>query len=254
MGRLDGKTVVVTGGGHGIGRAYCERFASEGASVVVAEIDEAAARRVADDIQGRGGRALAVPTDVARWDSVKAMAEKAEQKFGGIDGLVNNAALFATIPISRVPFDQISEEEWDRVMEVNVKGVWLCCRAVVPSMRRRGGGSIVNIASSTVYSGNPTRIHYVSSKSALIGFSRVLAKELGADNIRVNAVAPGSTLSEDNPTEEILKMREAPVARRALRRMQRPEDVVGVVLFMLSDDAAFVTGQALLADGGDALH
>jgi len=227
MGQLDGKTVVVTGGGHGIGRAYSERFGREGARVVVAELDEAAARDVADNIERAGGEALAAPTDVASWSSAQAMAERAVERFGGIDGLVNNAAIFSTIPIARVGFEQIDEGEWDRVMEVNVKGVWLCCRAVVPAMRRRGGGSIVNIASATVFNGTP---------------------------IRVNAIAPGNTLSEENPSLEILRMREAAVAARSLKRVQRPDDIVGSVLFMLSDAAAFITGQTLLVDGGTALH
>ena len=254
MGQLDGKTVVVTGGGHGIGRAYSERFGREGARVVVAELDEAAARDVADNIERAGGEALAVPTDVASWDSAQAMAERAVERFGGIDGLVNNAAIFSTIPIARVGFEQIDEGEWDRVMEVNVKGVWLCCRAVVPAMRRRGGGSIVNIASGTVFNGTPTRVHYVASKAAVVGITRVLSRELGGDNIRVNAIAPGNTLSEENPSPEILRMREAAVAARSLKRVQRPDDIVGSVLFMLSDDAAFITGQTLLVDGGTALH
>ena len=254
MGQLDGKTVVVTGGGHGIGRAYSERFGREGARVVVAELDEAAARDVADNIERAGGEALAMPTDVASWSSAQAMAERAVERFGGIDGLVNNAAIFSTIPIARVGFEQIDEGEWDRVMEVNVKGVWLCCRAVVPAMRRRGGGSIVNIASGTVFNGTPTRVHYVASKAAVVGITRVLSRELGGDNIRVNAIAPGNTLSEENPSPEILRMREAAVSARSLKRVQRPDDIVGSVLFMLSDDAAFITGQTLLVDGGTALH
>ena len=254
MGQLGGKTVVVTGGGHGIGRAYSERFGREGARVVVAELDEAAARDVADNIERAGGEALAVPTDVATWSSAQAMAERAVERFGGIDGLVNNAAIFSTIPIARVGFEQIDEGEWDRVMEVNVKGVWLCCRAVVPAMRRRGGGSIVNIASGTVFNGTPTRVHYVASKAAVVGITRVLSRELGGDNIRVNAIAPGNTLSEENPSPEILRMREAAGSARSLKRVQRPDDIVGSVLFMLSDDAAFITGQTLLVDGGTALH
>jgi 3-oxoacyl-[acyl-carrier protein] reductase len=182
------------------------------------------------------------------------MAAATIERFGRIDVLVTNAAVFATIPISRVAFDQISEDEWDRVMTVNVKGVWLCCRAVVPAMRRRGGGSIVNISSGTVFNGSPGRVHYVASKAAVVGITRVLARELGGDNIRVNAIAPGNTLSEENPTEEIVRMREAAAASRALKRVQRPQDLVGAVQFLLSDDAAFITGQTLLVDGGTVLH
>ena len=253
-GRLVGKVVVVTGGGHGIGRAYCERFAREGACVVAADVDEPAAQHVAQCIGDAGGAALGLRVDVSDWTSVQAMAERTTEQFGGIDGLVNNAAIFATIPVSRVGFEQIDEAEWDRVMAVNTKGVWHCCRAVVPAMRLRGGGSIVNIASGTVFNGQPTRLHYVASKSALIGVTRVLARELGDDNIRVNTVAPGNTLSEANPTAELLEYRERAAASRALKRVQTPADVVGAVLFFLSDDAAFITGQALVVDGGSSLH
>lgn len=254
MGRLDGKTIVVTGGGHGIGRAYCERFGREGAGVAVLDVDGQAAERVAGAICQAGGQALGVQVDVASWESVQAAARATIERFGGVDGLVNNAAVFATIPISRVGFEQIDEEEWDRVMAVNTKGVWLCCRAFVPSMRERGGGSIVNISSSTVFSGDPTRLHYVASKAALVGVTRVLSRELGPDNIRVNTVAPGNTLSEENPTPEMLAYRQGGIETRSLKRVEKPEDVVGAVLFMLSDDAAFVTGQTLMVNGGVPVH
>jgi 3-oxoacyl-[acyl-carrier protein] reductase len=254
MGRLDGKVVIVTGGGHGIGRAYCERFAAEGASVVVADVDGRAAQAVAAGVNGSGGQALDVQADVSQASSVQSMVERAVERFGGVDGLVNNAAIFATIPMSRVGFEAIPEREWDRLMEVNVKGVWLCARAAAPAMRQRGGGSIVNVSSDTVFTGVPIGVHYVASKAAVIGITRVLCRELGADNIRVNAVGPGSTLSEENPTEEIVRMREAAIAGRALKRLQTPQDIVGTVLFLLSDDASFVTGQTIVVNGGGGLH
>jgi 3-oxoacyl-[acyl-carrier protein] reductase len=182
------------------------------------------------------------------------MTRRATERFGQIDGLINNAAIFATIPISRVGFQEISEDEWDRVMEVNVKGVWLCSRAVAPAMQARQRGSIVNISSGTVLNGSAGRVHYVASKAAVVGFSRVLARELGPFNIRVNTIAPGSTLSEDAPTEDILKMRQANVGNRALQRVERPDDLVGTALYLLSDLSAFVTGQMIVVGGGDTMY
>jgi 3-oxoacyl-[acyl-carrier protein] reductase len=251
---LENKVVIVTGGGHGIGRAYCHGIAAEGGMVVVADIDGAAADTVAEEISGQGGQALPVQADVSSPSSCQDMTSKALSQFGQIDGLINNAAIFATIPISRVGFQDISEKEWDRVMDVNVKGVWLCSRAVAPAMQERKQGSIVNIASGTVLNGSAGRIHYVASKAAVVGFSRVLARELGPDNIRVNTIAPGSTLSEANVTDEILKLREANVGGRALKRIERPEDLVGTALYLLSDLSGFVTGQMIVVGGGDVMY
>jgi 3-oxoacyl-[acyl-carrier protein] reductase len=248
---LEGKTVIVTGGGHGIGRAYCLGVAREGGNVVVADIDGGAADAVAEEI---GAHALAVRADVASLESCQDIAQQSLDRFGQIDGLINNAAIFATIPISRVGFQEISDEEWDRVMQVNVKGVWYCCRAVAPAMQERKQGSIVNIASSTVLNGSAGRIHYVASKAAIVGFSRVLARELGPDNVRVNTIAPGSTLSEANPTEDIVKMRQAGAANRALHRVERPDDLVGTALYLLSDLSGFVTGQMISVGGGDVMY
>src|SRR5262245_44138733 len=178
---LTGRVAVVTGGGHGIGRVYGRRFAERGAKVVIAEIDGAAGGETAAEIEKAGGRAIAVRTDVTDAASLAGMAAAALQAFGRIDVLVNNAAVFASVPISRAPFDQISEDEWDRLIEVNIKGTWLACRAVVPTMRAQGYGKIVNIGSDTYFKGSPLRIHYVSSKGAIVGFTRTLASELGPD-------------------------------------------------------------------------
>jgi 3-oxoacyl-[acyl-carrier protein] reductase len=252
--RMTGKTVIVTGSGHGIGRAYAERISAEGANVVVADLDGPAVEQVAGDLEEMGGQALPVQVDVASASSVQEMAARAVERFGAIDGLVNNAAVFSTIPISRVGFELIDEAEWDLVMSVNVKGVWNCCKAVVPAMRKRGGGSIVNISSASILHAGGGRMHYVASKAAVLGISRVLARELGGDNIRVNTIAPGNTLSEDDPTPEVVAIREAAIAARSLKRLQTPADLVGTVAFLLSDDAAFITGQMLVVDGGTNLH
>src|SRR3990172_2598601 len=193
--QLDGKTVIITGAGHGLGRASALACAAEGANVACADIDDAAVQAVAARIREAGGNAFALRTDVTDVAGVVRLADATAAQFGGIDGLVNNAGIMGVIPMSRVPFELVPDEEWDRVFATNVKGTWYCCRAVVPHLRRRGGGSVVNISSSTSFLGSPTRIHYVASKSAIIGFTRTLAREVGRDLIRVNAIAPGSVLT-----------------------------------------------------------
>lgn len=251
---LSGRTIIVTGGAHGIGRAYCERLASDGANVVCLDIDGERAAEVVAGICDRGGNAIAVTADVRELDQVKAAASTTAERFGSINGLVNNAGMLNVVPISRVTFEHIPDEEWDESFRLNTKSVWYCCKAVVPYLREAGGGSIVNIASSTVYKGLATRIHYVAAKSALIGFTRSLSRELGGDWIRVNAVCPGSTLSEEEPTPEVMKMREAPVKDRSLKRVQRPEDLVGTVAFLMSEDSAFITGQTIIVEGGGVFN
>ncbi len=252
--RLQGRVAIVTGGGHGIGKAYARRLAEEGASVVIAEIDAPAAEKAAADFRAEGFDALAIPTDVADRSSVEAMALRAVERFGRIDVLVNNAAIFATVPMSREPFDRIDPSEWDRMMAVNLRGAWLACRAVIPQMRGQRYGKIINISSGTALKGSSSRIHYVTSKAGILGFTKSLALEVGKDNICVNCVAPGSTLSEENPDEGVLKMRAAAAATRALQRVQTPEDLVGAVAFFASSDSDFITGQTLVVDGGACMH
>ena len=252
--RLEGRTIIVTGAGHGIGRAYAIRCAEEGAAVVIADIDGPAAATVASSIDDSGGSALGMEADVRSLASMEEVVAAAESTFEGVDGLINNAGMLTIIPISRVGFESIAEKEWDDVIDTNLKGTWLACRSVAPAMRRRGGGSIVNIGSGTFFLGSPTRAHYVASKGGVIGLSRVLSRELAADGIRVNVIVPGSTLSEDEPTEEVLAMRSAPIANRSIKRIEVPEDLTGAAVFFLSADSAYVTGQTLVVEGGGILH
>jgi 3-oxoacyl-[acyl-carrier protein] reductase len=248
---LKGKVVLVTGGGHGIGKAYCLAFGGAGACVVPADIDGGAAQNVAAQVtKETKAQAIGIRVDVADEESTKRMAAVTREKFGKIDVLVNNAAIFATIPMNRGGIETIDPEEWDRMMAVNLKGVFFCTRAVLPTMRGHKSGKIINIASGTVFSGSAGRIHYVTSKAGVIGFTRTLAREVGGDNIQVNCIAPGSTLSEENPTEEIIRMRQAPIQTRALKRLQKPEDLVGMMLFMASPLSDFMTGQTVSVDGG----
>ena len=253
-GRLDGRVAIITGGGHGIGKAYAARLAAEGAKVVIAELDGAGGIAVAAELTAQGREAIAVQTDVANEASVNNMAQQTILRFGRIDVLVNNAAIFATVPMSRSPFDQISVDEWDRMMSVNVKGTWLASRAVVPQMRKQAYGKIINVSSGTALKGSPSRIHYVTSKAGILGFTKTLANEVGKDGICVNCVAPGSTLSEENPDDDILKMRSQAANARALKRVQTPEDLTGAVVFFASADSDFITGQTLVVDGGSCMH
>ena len=253
-GRLAGRVAIITGGGHGIGKAYALGMAREGAKIVIAEIDAKAAEEVASELRREGFEALAVRTDVGDRASAEAMAKRAVEAFGKIDILVNNAAIFATVPMSRSPFDDIGIDEWDRMMRVNLRGTWLASRAVVEHMRKNGYGKIINISSGTALKGSPSRIHYVTSKAGVLGFTRTLAMELGKDGIRVNCVAPGSTLSEEDPDDKVVEMRTRAAEERALKRVQEPEDLVGAIVFFASADSDFITGQTLVVDGGACMH
>jgi 3-oxoacyl-[acyl-carrier protein] reductase len=250
---LAGRTIIVTGGGKGIGKVYCRHLAAAGARLIVADIDGEASVEVAKEIVSKGGVAVAEPTDVSDEKAVGRMAEAAIEAFGRIDGLINNAALMSDLP--RQPWHQLEAEEWDRVMAVNLRGMFLCCRAVYPQMKKQGKGKIVNISSSRVWAGAPDRLHYTTSKMGVVGLTRALAREVGDDNIVVNAVAPGFTLSETQvatSSNEYLASKRND--RRALKRAQVPEDLVGVVMFLLSDASNFMTGQTITVDGGHMMH
>jgi len=251
--RLKDKAIIVTGGGVGIGRAYSLALAKEGAKVVVADIQDKEAEKVAAEIKRLDGEALAVLVDVTSPEKTKEMARAALQKYDRIDVLVNNAALYSAI--KKKPFSQISEEEWDRVMAVNVKGLFLCVQAVYPAMKKQGKGKIINISSGTAISGTPFFLHYVTSKGGVIGFTRALARELGPDNIAVNAITPGLTIS--GPQQEGVLTPEQLADRRRRRCFQRdqyPQDLVGTMIFLCSDDSDFVTGQTINVDGGANMY
>ena len=249
-GSLAGRVAIVTGGARGIGKAIALGCAAEGASVVIADIDGGLAAETAAQIEALGGRALAVRTDVSATDSVAAMVGAALDRFGRIDVLVNNAAI---VDVARQPSDLISEEEWDRVMLVNVKGPWLCVRAVLPAMREQRGGKIINLSSDLILSGVPGLLHYVASKGALTAMTRSLARELGPDGICVNAVAPGLTTTDAAMTHG-QEAAERSIRTRAIPRAQTPDDITGTVVFLASDASAFMTGQLLVVNGGSVLH
>jgi 3-oxoacyl-[acyl-carrier protein] reductase len=254
MARLQDRVIIVTGGAHGIGLAYCEGLAREGARVVVADLDPEGAEAVVRALGAEGKDALAVLADVSQLEATERMAQAAVERFGRIDGLINNAALFQRPAMSRVPFDQIPVEEWDRLMAVNLRGVFLCCRAVVPYMKQQSQGKIVNISSGTVFHGSPMAAHYVASKAGVIGFTRSLARELGEYNINVNAIAPGLTISMDEVSDARMTQNQQRVQARALKRTEVPQDLVGTVVFLCSSESDFMTGQTLVVDGGAQMH
>ena len=248
MGQLEGKVAVVTGAAQGIGRAIADGLAGEGARMVVADLrgaEEAAAAY-------RDGVGLTV--DVADEAQVARLVDETVDRCGGLDVLVNNAGLYASLAMR--PFTEIPLEEWRQVMDVNVASMFLTSRAAVPAMRERGGGAIVNISSGTPFRGVPFLLHYVTSKGAIVAFTRALAKELGRDGIRVNCVAPGFTMSDgvkEHP-EVIEQLRDVSVAARTIQRDQEPDDVVGAVTYLAGPSAAFVTGQTIVIDGGQYFH
>jgi NAD(P)-dependent dehydrogenase (short-subunit alcohol dehydrogenase family) len=248
--QLAGSVAIVTGGARGIGKAIALRLAAEGASVVIADSEGTLAAETAAEIEVLGWPALAVPTDVCAAPSVNAMVAATLGRFGRIDVLVNNAAI---VDLPRGPSDAIPEEQWDRVMLVNVKGPWLCVCAVLPVMRNQRSGKIVNLSSDIILSGVPGMLHYVASKGALAAMTRSLARELGPNGIRVNSIAPGLTIT-DAAMIHGQEAAERSIRTRAIPRAETPEDITGTVVFLASAASEFMTGQLLVVNGGSVLH
>jgi len=251
MGRLENKVAVVTGGGRGLGKIFCLALAKEGAKIVSADILEKDSLQTAQEIKNKGGSAISVKVDVTSEKDTARMAEETIKAFGRIDILVNNAALY--FGIGRRPFNEVSSEEWDKLMAVNLKGPFLCTKAVFPQMKTQKKGKIINLSSETAFTGSKGFIHYVTSKGGIISFTRVLAAELGPHGICVNTIAPGFTDTEASRTvtDDISKYN---VGLTPLGRLQQPQDLIGALLFLGSDESDFFTGQALVVDGGRYMH
>ena len=247
--QLSGKVAIVTGAARGLGRAYCEALAKEGARVVAADLKPCT--DTVDAIVAAGGSGVAVQVDVSNAESCDSMAQLAMETFGRVDVLINNAALYAGLKGAR--FENLDETQWDRVMQVNVKGTWLASRAVVACMRAGGSGSIINIASLAAVFGLPYGLDYVASKAAVIGMTRGMARELGNDQIRVNAVAPSAVMTEGTEEffgEKFEKAKAVIASNQLIARNLEPEDLTGTIVYLASDASRFVTGQTHMVDGG----
>ena len=243
------RAVIVTGAATGIGQAFALGCAAQGAKVVVADMnpgDETVSR-----ITQSGGQAMSVRVDVSDVGSTQAMAAAALSRYGRIDGLINNAAYFREVKLT--PFEELDPAIWDRIFQVNVKGVWLCCKAVMPAMRERKSGSIVNIASVVAVTGQPGYLHYVATKGAVLSMTKGLAKECGKDGVRCNVIAPGFVITDATKNRPI-EWQQSFLKARSISREQRPDDLVGTALYLLSDLAGFVSGQTIVVDGGHIMY
>jgi 3-oxoacyl-[acyl-carrier protein] reductase len=252
--RLKDKVAIITGAAHGIGKAYARRFAEEGAQVVIADIDGAAGEATAKALLDAGGSAWARTTDVREFSKVEGLMQDTVKKFGRIDVLLNNAAIYVTQTLWKGSVEDLGLAEWDRVMEVNLKGVFLCSKAVIPIMKQQRSGKIINIASGTFFSGSGNMPHYTTAKGGVVALTRVMARQLGEWGINVNCMTPGSTMSEESASDEVRKRREDSIDKRVFRRIEMPADVVGTALFLASSDSDFITGQLLVVEGGGIMY
>jgi NAD(P)-dependent dehydrogenase (short-subunit alcohol dehydrogenase family) len=249
-GRLAGKRVIVTGAAGGLGRSFALHLATVGARVVASDVREQELAETCALAEERGAAVVAVTADVGSAEETKGLAEAAAGAFGGVDALVNNAAVVEGL--KRRPFDEVPGEEWDRVLRVNAKGPWLCAKAVVPMMRETGAGSIVYLSSEVAFSGSPGVVHYVTSKAAVVGLTRALARELGPSGVRVNAIAPGFIPTPGS--QGLIGAGGYDASLTPLGRVGEPEDMLGALTFLISEESAFVTGQTLLVNGGRLFH
>ncbi|MGA8831946.1 MAG: SDR family NAD(P)-dependent oxidoreductase [Desulfomonilaceae bacterium] len=251
MGRLDGRVAIVTGAGKGLGQAFCVKLAEEGADIVaVTRADIQGLKQTEKMVRNLGKQALISQADVTNEGDITRMAQEAIEKFSRVDILVNNAAYY--YGVKRKPFTEISSDEWDKMMAVNVKGPWICAKAVFETMKAQGQGKIINLTSEVFFTGSHGFVHYVTSKGGVVGLTRALAVELGPHGICVNAVAPGYTDTEASRT--IADVSKYDTSKTPLKRLETPKDLVGVVAFLASDDSNFITGQTILVDGGRAMH
>ena len=252
--RLKDKVAIITGGNQGIGRDYCFGFIREGAKVVVAARNIEKSEAVVKELIAAGGDAMALKVDVSSEEDTKMMAEKTVEKYGKIDILLNNAAIYGGL--SMQPWDTITPEEWDWVFSINVRGQWMTMRAVTPYMKQAGYGKVINTASTTMLMGIPFLLHYAASKAAVMGMTRCVAAELGEFGITVNTICPGLTLTEAS-TEmpgQPPGLPEFVASMTFMKRSQMPEDLVGGAIFLASEESDFISGQMLVVDGGMALH
>ena len=252
--RLQDKVAIITGAAHGIGKAYARRFAEEGARVVIADVDAAGGEATAKAISDSGGAAWSRPTDVRSFANIQGLIHETVKSFGRIDVLLNNAAIYVTQKLWKGPVEELALEEWDRVIEVNLKGVFLCCKATIPIMKQQKSGKIINIASGTFFSGSGDMPHYTTAKGGVVALTRVMARQLGEWGINVNCMTPGSTMSEESVSDEVLTRRQGSMEKRAFRRIETPSDIVGTAVFLASSDSDFVTGQLLVVEGGGIMH